>query len=221
MQDLTQWGFSQNEREVKKNTWTHLSFFSGLLLIGDICVLTIPTIAQMADTSLGDHLRHLLVIFFLGALGLHLRRTKTGDGSVFILRLIVIALLLTPVLDLQVASKVIQEYGLLASLPGARAILALVCVVLFVVPYVFGRNIFVHQSNRRSSRPSVTPQFTLYMFGLACAFLPCTAAAFFALVGLPQGDLNYVCGLSYVVAAIWSVWWYYRYSKPLSPDKGY
>lgn len=188
--------------------------FSGLLLIGDISVLTIPTMAQMANRSLGDHLRSLIVIFVLGAFGLHLRRIKTGDSSAFILRLIVIALFLTPVLDLQAASMVMQEYGMFASLPGVRIILIVVSLFLIVTPYVFGRNIVAYQSNRRSSRASATPQLALYIIGLACAFLPCTAASFFALVGLPGGYLYYFCGLSYVAAAIWSVWWHYRYSKP-------
>ncbi len=188
--------------------------FSGLLLIGEISVLTIPTMAQMANRSLGDHLRSLLMIFVIGALGLHLRRTKTGDSSVFILRLIVIALFLTPVLNLQAASKVIQEYGLFASLPGVRTIQIALSLFLIVTPYVFGRNIVAYQSNRKSSRASATPHLALYIIGLAFAFLPCTAAAFFALLGLPEGDLYYFCGLSYVAAAIWSAWWYYRYSKP-------
>jgi hypothetical protein len=187
--------------------------FSGFLLIGQVSVVIIPAMAQMAERGLGDHLRSLLMVFTLGVVGLHLRRARTGESSVFVLRLVVFALFLTPLLDIQVALKATREFGIIALLPRVRTVSVALSLVIIVVPYVFGRNIINYQS-RRISRSPATPHLALYIIGLACAVLPCTVAVFSVLVGLPVGDLCYFAALSYVAATIWSVWWYYRYFKP-------
>jgi hypothetical protein len=115
--------------------------FSGLLLIGEVSVLIIPAMAQMADKSLGAHLRSLLMLFAFGAIGLHLRRVRTEGSYAFALRLVVFALLLTPLLDIQVVLKATREFGIIALLPRVRTVLVALSLVIIVVPYVFGRNI--------------------------------------------------------------------------------
>jgi hypothetical protein len=185
--------------------------FAGFSLIEEVSILTIPTMAEMANKSIGDHILSLLEVFGIGAVGLHLRRAKTGDSSVFVLRLIVFALFLTPLLNLQVASKLIQEYGLLASLSRVRLILIAMSLLFIIVPYVFGKRLILYQSKRVTPSSSATPESVLYIIGLACVFLPSTASSFSVLVGLPEGDMYYFSGLSYVAALVWSIWWYYRY----------
>jgi hypothetical protein len=185
--------------------------FAGLSLIGEVSILTIPTMAKMANKSIGDHILSLLEVFGIGAVGLHLRRAKTGDSSAFVLRLIVFALFLTPLLNLQVASKLIQEYGLFASLSQVRQILMAMSLLFIIVPYIFGKRFILYQSKLVTHSSYATPESVLYIIGLACVFLPSTASSFSVLVGLPECDMYYFSGISYVAALVWSIWWYYRY----------
>jgi hypothetical protein len=191
--------------------------FSGLLLIGEVSVSVIPAMAEMANRTLGDHLRSLVMVFVIGAVGLHLRRARAGESTVFVLRLIVFALLLTPLLDIQVAFEVMREYGPIALLPNVRIALILLSLILIVVPYILGRRIIDYQS-KRASRSSATPHFALYIIGLACAVLPSTLAAFSVFVGLSRTDIYYFVALSYLAALVWSARSYYRRSGPVKRD---
>ncbi len=187
---------------------------AGLLLLKEISGLAAPGVAEMAKKDFGEHLRDLLICFAIGGSGLYLYRDKTSDPSLFIWKLNIFALVLTPLLNIQIAPKLTQEYGLLASFSEIRPLLIGISLFLLIIPYVFGKNIVVYQSRRRSTLPSITPELALYFIGLGCALLPSTTALFSVLAGLPAGDIVYFSGLSYSAAAIWSGWWYRRYSRP-------
>jgi uncharacterized membrane protein len=189
--------------------------FSGLLLAGEIFVLTIPALAQIDKQGLGDHFTSLVMVFVTGVVGLYLRVQKSVDLSSFFLKVVIFILLLTPLLSLQTALKVVQEHHLVASFPQVRPILIGLSFLFVVVPYVFGKPIIKYQSTRRVSKSSVTPKLALYIIGLACALLPSTAAFFSVLLGLPFRDTYWFTGISYIMCGIWSVWWRYRYSNPL------
>jgi hypothetical protein len=173
--------------------------------------------AEMAKRSLGDHIRSLLMVFVIGAAGLHLRRTRSGESTTFVLRLVVFVLFLTPLLDIQVAFEVMREYRPVALLPRLRIVLILLSLILIVAPYVLGGRIINYQS-KRVSRSSATPHSVLYIMGLACAVLPSTLAAFSVFVGLPRGDIYYFVSLSYMATLIWSVKSYYGRSGPERRD---
>ena len=49
---------------------------SCFLIIGEISVITIPSVAQIANKSPGDHIQSIMIAFIIGAIGLHLRRGK-------------------------------------------------------------------------------------------------------------------------------------------------
>jgi|GEM_PF-6621798 len=187
---------------------------AGLLLLKEISGLAAPEVAEMAQKGFGEHLRDLLTCFAIGAAGLYLHWDKTSDPSLFIWKLNIFALALTPLLNVQIAPKLTQEYEPLASFAMILPVLIGLSLFLIVIPYVFGKNILVYQSKRRSSLPTITPELALYFIGLGCALLPSTTALFSVLAGLPVGDMYYFSGLSYGAAAIWSGWWYHKYFRP-------
>ena len=182
---------------------------AGLLLLKEIAGLAAPA----APKGFGAHLWDLLICFAIGGAGLYLHRDKTSDPSLFIWKLNIFALALTPLLNVQIAPKLTEEYPPLASFAMIRPVLVGLSFLLIVIPYVFGKSILVHQSRRRSSLPSITPELALYFIGLGCALLPSTTALFSVLAGLPVGDMYYFSGLSYGAAAIWSGWWYRKYFR--------
>jgi len=155
----------------------------------------------------------LLMVFVIGGVGLHLRRARTAESSVFVIRLIIFVLFLTPLLDIQVALKAIHEFEPIAWFPSIRSVLAALSLFFIALPYVLGGRIVTYQS-RGVSRSSETPHTALYIIGLACALLPSTIAAFSVFVGLPADNIYYFVALSYLAAAAWSAWWYYRHSRP-------
>ncbi len=187
---------------------------AGLLLLKEISGLAAPEVAEMAQKGFGAHLRDLLICFAIGGAGLYLYRDKTSDPSLFIWKLNIFALVLTPLLNVQIAPRLTEEYPPLASFAMIRPVLVGLSLLLIVIPYVFGKSILVHQSRRRPSLPSITPELALYFIGLGCALLPSTTALFSLLAGLPVGDMYYFSGLSYGAAAIWSGWWYSKYFSP-------
>lgn len=187
---------------------------AGLLLLKEISGLVAPEVAAMAQKGFEEHVRDLLICFAIGATGLYLQRDKTSDPSLFIWKLNIFALVLTPLLNVQLAPKLTAEYPPLASFGMIRPVLVGLSLFLIVIPYVFGKNILGHQSRRRSSLPSITPKLALFFIGLGCALLPSTTALFSVLAGLPVRDMYYFSGLSYGAAAIWSGWWYCKYFRP-------
>ena len=203
--------------KTKRILGTICLIFSGLNLIGEVSVSIIPAMAEMANRSLGGHLRSLFMVFVTGAIGLHLYRARSGESTAFVLRLVVLVLLLTPLLDLQVAFEIMREYGPITALSNVRIVLILLSLVSIVVPYVLGGCIIDYQS-KRVAPSSVTPRSVFYVVGLACAILPGTLAAFSIFVGLPQSETYYFVALSYLAALVWSAMSYYRRSKPEKID---
>jgi hypothetical protein len=72
--------------------------FSGLLLAGEIFVLTIPALAKIDKQGLGDHFTSLVMVFGTGVVGLYLRAQRSVDLSSFFLKVVIFILFLTPLL---------------------------------------------------------------------------------------------------------------------------
>lgn len=186
--------------------------WSGIMLIGEAAVLTIPSMAGIANKSWGEHVTSLSMIVASGALGLSLLRGKSG--KTIILWLVTFAFYLTPVLNFEMASKLLAAYGPIRMFPEIRTFVIAASLFLIAVPFLCGRSLLRHFARYGSVRAPSTPEMVLYIVGLACTVFPSTIAAFATLVGLTEGDAFYSVVLSYGMVTIWLVWWLHRYYKP-------
>jgi hypothetical protein len=200
-----------SERSKRILGWVCLTL-SGIMLTGEAAVLTIPILAEIAHKSWGEHVTSISMDLALGALGLHLLRGK--NGKTIVLRLVTFGIFLTPLLNVRLASKILEAYGPMRTVPGIRTVVIAVSLCAIAVPYVCGRSVVRHYERSGSVRPPTTPELVLYIVGLACAVFPSTIAAFSTMIGLPEGDAYYSAGLSYVMVTTWLVWWFHRYYKP-------
>ena len=185
---------------------------AGLLVVGEAAFLAIPAMAELADKDLAGHVRTLLFILVLFALGLYLCRVRIVKTRVLLSCLVVSAFLLMPLLYIRVVLHIMQEHGPIASLAGLRIVLVIITVFSIVLPYISRKRIINYQT-KRMTRSFESTYFTLYILGLACTLMPSISAALSVLLGLPESDLYSFVALTYLTGPVWSVWWYILSSK--------
>ena len=183
--------------------------YAGIVLLGEVLITFIPSMAEMVKRSWEDHLVSLSTTIILGALGFHLFRGKTENNKIY--RIVIVALILSPLANLYAASKAVPIETRIRSLPWVQTSLIVLSLIIVAVPYLFGERILKREESK-PLRPQATPRQVLNIIGLGCAVMPSAIGCVLPFMGVRNNDMYYFVGLSYVAAAIWWGWWRYRYT---------